>query len=594
MPRMWHYLREVGEEGKPQASGSEIVKRFLGYLMQYRGLFLLFISISVISLLLSIFLPAIMKNIIDEGIVKRNFEALKGGILLLSIFTVGVWIFTVLRDYLLSFLTERLLRDLRLRMLRHAEKLDYGFYTRYPAGQIIARFTSDINTIGNVFTSGLVDTVLSLFTIVGALYLMITLNMTLTLAVAATLPFLTVASIYFARRSRSAYRVARHKVGELTSNVEQTVTGIRVSQSFTERRSVNFRDFQKIGYETMEANIKATLMMALIRPIISLIRASSIAILIMYGGYLVTVGESTIGTLVAFYSYMEMFYNPIVTISMFYTTLQSALAAAERIFNFLDEKTRVVEAEDAEDVRIQEGKIIFENVWFRYEDEWVFKDLNLTIEGGSRIALVGPTGAGKTTLTNLILRLYDPQKGSVKIDGKDLRKVTLSSLKRQVSLVPQEPILFRMNVYQNIVLDQQVSEEDVEKIIEDMGLSPIFRTFPNGLKTEVLERGKNLSVGQRQLINIVRAIVRSPKIIILDEATSSIDPETENILKNALRKMMQNRTCVIISHRFSLVDIAEDIIVLDKGRIVDRGTHQKLLERCQLYQRIFRSQIEGK
>ena len=594
MPGMWHYLREVGEEGKPRASGSEIVKRFLGYLMQYRGLFLLFISISVISLLLSIFLPAIMKNIIDEGIVKRNFEALKGGILLLSLFTVGVWIFTVLRDYLLSFLTERLLRDLRLRMLRHAEKLDYGFYTRYPAGQIIARFTSDINTIGNVFTSGLVDTVLSLFTIVGALYLMITLNMTLTLAVAATLPFLTVASIYFARRSRSAYRVARHKVGELTSNVEQTVTGIRVSQSFTERRSVNFRDFQKIGYETMEANIKATLMMALIRPIISLIRASSIAILIIYGGYLVTVGESTIGTLVAFYSYMEMFYNPIVTISMFYTTLQSALAAAERIFNFLDEKPRVVEAEDAEDVRIQEGKITFEDVWFRYEDEWVFKDLNLTIEGGSRIALVGPTGAGKTTLTNLILRLYDPQKGSVKIDGKDLKKVTLSSLKKQVSLVPQEPILFRMNVYQNIVLDQQVSEEDVEKIIEDMGLSPIFRTFPNGLKTEVLERGKNLSVGQRQLINIVRAIVRSPKIIILDEATSSIDPETENILKNALRKMMQNRTCVIISHRFSLVDIAEDILVLDKGQIVDRGTHQELLERCQLYQRIFRSQIEGK
>jgi len=585
------YARE-GAEGKPKSPPSKILARLLKLIWNYKVRVLIFIAAASAVLILNVIAPYYGRKIIDEGIMVGDVNALVFYATIVAVIAVCSWILGVIRSYSIAWLTQRLLYDLRSSLFTHSTELDYAFFSSMPAGQVISRFTSDVEAVGQTATTGFIDAVFNTLTIIGALTAMVSLNIKLTLATLSLIPLIIVSVIFLARRSYRAYRDVRMKVGELTSNIEQTVSGMRVSQSFSERDRENLRRFERVSYETMRANLKATLVMALTRPVLSIIRAAIIAILAFYGGHLIISGEATIGTLIAFYSYVEMFFNPIMTLTVYYNMLQSALAAAERIFEYLETKPLVKDSENAIDFNIEKGEILIENVSFKYGETSVFEGFNLKINPGEILAVVGPTGAGKTTLANLILRLYDPQEGRILIDGVDIKTIKLKSLRSQLSLVPQEPILFKDTVLENIRYGKpDATDEDIINVIRDLSLEPLIETLPNGLNTMVSEGGGNLSVGQRQLINFARALLRKPKIIILDEATSSVDPYTESLLQEALRKLLKGRTCIIIAHRLSTTFLADRIIALDKGKIVEEGTHEELLKLGGLYAKLYELQI---
>jgi len=585
------YARE-GAEGKPKSPPSKILVRLLRLMWNYKIRVLIFIAAASAVLILNVIGPYFGRKIIDEGIMAGDVNALVFYVTIIAVIAACIWVLGIIRSYSIAWLTQRLLYDLRLSLFAHSTELDYAFFSSMPAGQVISRFTSDVEAVGQTATTGFIDAVFNALTIVGALAAMISLNIKLTLATLSLIPLIVVSVIFLAKRSYRAYREVRAKVGELTSNIEQTVSGMRVSQSFSERDRENLRRFERVSYETMRANLKATLVMALTRPVLGIIRAAIIAILAFYGGHLIIGGETTIGTLIAFYSYVEMFFNPIMTLTVYYNMLQSALAAAERIFEYLETEPSVKDSENAIDFEIKKGEILIENVSFKYGETSVFDGFNLKINPGEILAVVGPTGAGKTTLANLILRLYDPQEGRILIDGVDIKTIKLKSLRSQLSLVPQEPVLFRDTVLENIRYGKpDATNEDVMNVIRDLGLEPLIETLPDGLNTMVSEGGGNLSVGQRQLINFARALLRKPKIIILDEATSSVDPYTESLLQEALKRLLKGRTCIIIAHRLSTTFLADRVIVLDKGKIVEEGTHEELLVKGGLYANLYKLQI---
>jgi ABC-type multidrug transport system fused ATPase/permease subunit len=585
------YARE-GAEGKPKGSPVKIMARLLRLVWKYKARVIIFVAAATAVLGLNVIAPYIGKRIVDEGIVAKDINALTYYSIIFTAIAICIWALSTIRGYSIAWLTQRLLYDLRSELFAHSMELDYAFFSSTSAGQVISRFTSDVNAVGQTATTGFIDAVFNTLTIIGALIAMLSLNFKLTLVTLSLVPLIVVSVIFLARRSYRAYRNVRAKVGELTTNIEQTVSGMRVSQSFSERDRENLRRFERVSYETMRANLKATLVMALTRPVLSIIRAATVALLVFYGGNLVVSGEATIGTLIAFYSYVEMFFNPVITLTIYYNMLQSALAAAERIFEYLEAKPSVKEQPNAVDLEINRGEIVMENVSFKYSEAKVFENFNLKVKPGEILAVVGPTGAGKTTLANLILRLYDPQEGRVLIDGVDIKTVKLKSLRSQMALVPQEPVLFRDTVLENIRYGKpEAKDDEIRDVIRDLGLDPLIESLPEGLNTMVSEGGGNLSVGQRQLINIARTLLRRPKIIILDEATSSVDPYTESILQEALKKLLAERTCIIIAHRLSTTFLADRVIVLDQGRIVEEGTHEELLRLGGLYAKLYELQI---
>jgi len=591
----WHIMHQAerATDEKPvEVPTLTLIKWLLKILAPMKFTVLAVVAISIVNIGLNVVTPYLSKLIVDKGIIAMDVNALVFYTILAILAIVIGALLTALRRYLTAYLNQRLLFDLRHKTFQHLMEIDVHYVTQRPSGRIISLITNDIAAIGEVVSMGAIEFLVGASTIVGAIYVMTTMHLMLTLAVTSTIPIMLLLTRFFAKKAREVFRETRVKVSQLTSSVEQSVSGVRVAQAFTERRNIDVQSFERISRETMATRVKAILISSLIRPSLDSVRALSFAILIGYGGLLIVSHEFTIGGLLAFYGYTESFFRPIMMVVMFYTTLQSALAAAERVYTFLNSEPAVKDTPYAKDLEINEGEIVVENVSFSYGSNNVFENISFKVEAGEILAIVGPTGAGKTTLANLIMRLYDPQKGRILIDGHDLREFTLKSLRKATALVPQEPILFNDTVLENIRAGfPEASREQVEGVIKSLGLEKLIESLPQGYDTVVAPGGENLSVGQRQLISFARAMLKNPKILILDEATSSLDSRTESMIQEAMVKLLKGRTCIIIAHRLATVKLANRIIVLDNGKIVEEGTHEQLLRRGGLYAKLYETQF---
>jgi ABC-type multidrug transport system fused ATPase/permease subunit len=432
-----------------------------------------------------------------------------------------------------------------------------------------------------------------IFILVGIVIMMLILNAQLAMVTFTVIPILLIGTILLGEKVREAYRLTRKKISGVTANLAESISGMRVVQSFS-REMANAQQFDRVNVENLQANIQAARVSALFFPIVDVLGSIGTCLVIWFGGTLVMGDALTLGVLAAFMAYVTRFFMPIREISMLYNNVQSALAATERITEILDAESEVEEAEDAIELPRVKGEIKFNDVSFGYApDNFVLNNIDLEIKENQRIALVGPTGAGKTSLASLVARFYDPQKGNITIDGYDVRKVTLKSLRSQMGIVLQDPLLFSGTIRENITYGRpDATEPEIVEAAKAVGAHDFVMNFAQGYDTVVGERGIRLSMGQRQLISFARALLADPRVLILDEATSSVDAYTELLIQNALKKLLEKRTTLIIAHRLSTVRSADRIIVVDNGRIVDTGTHEELMRREGLYRKLFEMQFK--
>ncbi|MEM2341557.1 MAG: ABC transporter ATP-binding protein [Candidatus Bathyarchaeia archaeon] len=576
-----------------------LLLRLLKYITPYRkevALILIAIIASSISNMIS---PYILgREIIAKYILRADLAGLQRVILVFLGFLALGWIANMARTYLVGKMGENMLFQMRSELFNHLQTLSFSFFDRWNIGDIVSRVTNDTDSIGEAFTEGVIHVlsdILSLTLVVG---MMIAVNVQLTLASMVTIPLLVLSTVIFQSKFRNAFRITREKISQVTSKLEESLSGIREIKSFSKERDF-IEDFQRVNLETMQANVRAAKVLGAFFPTVQVIQAIGSGIVMVYGGMLAFNGalgsiEDAVGTLVTFLLYVQTFFRPIQELTNFYAIVQSALAAAERIFELLDIQPEVKDSENATEMPPIKGEITFENVTFGYDPNYpVVHNVSFKINPKETIALVGPTGAGKSTIVKLLCRFYDPQQGSIKIDRYDIRIFTQKSLRKQMGIILQETLLFSGTVKDNIRYGKpDATDEEVINAAKAVGAHEFIMNLPNGYETKVGERGLGLSVGQKQLIAFARAILKDPAILIMDEATSSIDPYTDLLIREAMKTLLKNRTAIIIAHRLSTVREADRILVIDNGRIVEEGRHDDLIRRRGLYYRLYQMQFK--
>jgi ATP-binding cassette subfamily B protein len=576
-----------------KAYDSQLMKRLLQYVKPYKKWIILALAILIISTLLRLAGPVVIKLAIDKYIAVGDAEGLGRLALLYAGILLVQFVATWGQIYLMEWIGQKAMYDLRMKVFKHVQGLTMDFYDRNPVGRIITRVTSDINSLNELFSSGVVNIIGDLFTIFGIVAVMFVINSKLAAITLVALPLLIAATIIFRIKVRHAYREIRRLIAKLNAFVQEHVSGVSVVQNFVQERKI-FNRFKDINKELMGRHHKSIIYYAVFFPTVEIISAISLGIIIWYGGGQVIQGAMTFGTLVAFSQYMEMFYRPIRDLSEKYNILQSAMASSERVFKLLDTKPAFETPARPVITDGLKGEIKFKDVWFAYnEDEWVLKDINLDICAGEKVAFVGATGSGKTSMTNLILRFYDYQKGSITLDGKELKDFDGETIRKNISLVLQDVFLFSGTIEDNVRLGNgDISREQIKKAAEDVNLLRLGNGLRRGLDTNVGERGGLLSVGQRQLVSFARALAYNPRILILDEATSSVDTETEVIIQKATETLMKGRTSIIIAHRLSTIKKVDKIVVIHKGRIREIGSHEELLAQKGIYYNLYQLQYK--
>jgi ABC-type multidrug transport system fused ATPase/permease subunit len=549
-------------------------------------------ALSIVSLLAatatSLAPPFLAKYAVDDGIRQHDLAKLwwiVGAFVLAGLLNWGM---SYVQTYLTGWVGERILADLRIGLFRHLQRLSLGFYERTRAGVIISRLTNDVEAIDQLVTDGVTSLVQNTLTLLGTAILLFILDWRLALATLAVIPLMSVATVIFRIRSTRAYRAVRERLGLLTATLAEDIAGMRVVQAFT-REQANTQNFRNVAERYRDSNMETVVLNGLYFPFVDLLSSIALAVVLGYGGHLYFNGDVTLGTLFAFLLYVQNFFDPVQQLSQLYNTFLSATAALDKIMDVMDEAPEVHDRPDAQPLPTVDGHVRFEHVRFGYGDgPEVLHDLDLDVPAGTTVALVGHTGAGKSTIAKLLARFYDPREGRITIDGHDLRDVTQASLRRQLGIVPQEGFLFAGTVTDNIAFGRpDATPEQVVRAAQTVGAHDFILRLEAGYVTELQERGSRLSLGQRQLIALARALLADPRILILDEATSSVDIGTERKIERALRLLLAGRTAFIIAHRLSTIRNADLIVVLEHGRIVEQGRHDELLAEGGLYMSLY-------
>jgi ATP-binding cassette, subfamily B, multidrug efflux pump len=580
------------EETLGKAYDTRLMKRLLHYLAPYRFRVVWAIILLLLFAVGELLGPYLVKVAIDSKMAQHDIRGLAWIVGLFLIVNVLQFFIGYTQKYVTGWIGQSVMYDLRIKIFSHIQRLPLSFFDHNPVGRLVTRTTNDVESLNNMLSAGVVTIFGDVFVLLGIIVTMLIMNWRLALVIFTVIPFIFYASFLFRIKVRESFRMVRTRLARINSYLQENISGMATVQIFN-REKKNYDTFCQLGQGYLQANLQTIFYFALFFPTVELLSSISLALIVWYGGGQVLIGHMTLGIVAAFIQYGQRFFNPIRDLSEKYNIMQSTMAASERIFKLLDAEEQIILPADAVKLKPAQGAIEFDHVWFAYKNQdYVLKDVSFKIKPGEKVAVVGATGAGKTTLIHLITRMYEPSQGTIRLDGTDIQKVNVYDLRQRIGLVLQDSFVFSGTIHDNISLgNDDIPHQNIVKAAQNVNAHHFIARLKGQYEYVLMERGNNLSVGQKQLLSFARALAFNPPILILDEATSSVDTGTEMLIRDAIHKLMVQRTSLIIAHRLSTIRDVDWILVLHKGEIREVGTHKELMKKRGVYYRLYQLQF---